>query len=151
MKFHSTYVWFAPAHSQLKAPRSQKRPDRKPQRNSRLITVTVFISSLRHCGRSVNHFLSWPKATCFISNKKKKNQPFFSAWCCSRQTLDHIQQRDTLSSTPSGPQQPHTCREDLCCHANEGIRDHVLHGNRNVELPCHVPVQTGLYALQLVT
>lgn len=40
-----------------------------------------------------------------------------------------------------------TCWEDLCCHADEGIRNHVLHGNRDVELTCHVPVQTGPYAL----
>lgn len=43
-----------------------------------------------------------------------------------------------------------TCRKDLCGHADEGIWNHALHGNRNVELPRYVPVQAGLHALQLV-
>lgn len=43
-----------------------------------------------------------------------------------------------------------TCRKDLCWHADEGIWNHALHGNRNVELPRYVPVQAGLHALQLV-
>lgn len=43
-----------------------------------------------------------------------------------------------------------TCGEDLRCHTDKGIRDHALHGNRDVELPRYVPVHTGLYALQLI-
>lgn len=33
-----------------------------------------------------------------------------------------------------------TCREDLCCHCNEGVWNHILHGNRYVELTRDVPV-----------
>lgn len=43
-----------------------------------------------------------------------------------------------------------TCWKDLCWHADEGIGNHALHGNRNVKLPRYVPVQAGLHALQLV-
>lgn len=43
-----------------------------------------------------------------------------------------------------------TCWEDFRCHADKGIWNHALHGNRDVELPRYVPVHAGLYALQLV-
>lgn len=85
MKSHSTYIIFTPTHSLWKH-LSARRAWWKLPRHTCLITVTAFISSLRHCGR-VNHFLRQLKTTCSVSSSSSSSPPSATAVYLLRRSL----------------------------------------------------------------
>lgn len=87
MKSHSTYIIFTPTHSLWKH-LSARRAWWKLQRHTCLITVTAFISSLRHCGR-VNHFLRQLKTTCSVSSSSSSPPSATAVYLLRRSLLPH--------------------------------------------------------------